>query len=138
MHKYMEIAIKEARKAYKKGEVPVGAVIVCDNKILAKAHNNRKKSNLTIGHAEILAINIANRKKKTWILDDCELYVTLEPCMMCAGAIVESRIKKIYCNLTKTNDCSMKWLKENNVQVIKDETSSENTLLLQSFFQKKR
>ena len=94
--KFMQEAIKEAEKAYKKFEVPVGAVIVKNGKIIAKAHNLKETKLDTTKHAEILAIQRASRKLKSWRLIDCEMYITLEPCTMCAGAIINSRIKKIY------------------------------------------
>lgn len=94
--KYMLEAIKEAEKAYKKLEVPVGAVIVKDGKIIAKAHNLKERKNDTTKHAEIIAIQRASKKLKSWRLIDCEMYITLEPCTMCSGAIINSRIKKIY------------------------------------------
>ncbi len=93
---YMEQALKEAEKAYKKLEVPVGAVIVKDGKIIAKGHNQKETKTDTTKHAEIIAIQKASKKLKSWRLTDCEMYVTLEPCTMCAGAIINSRIKKIY------------------------------------------
>ena len=93
---YMEQALKEAKKAYKKLEVPVGAVIVKDGKIIARAHNQKETKTDTTRHAEILAIQKASKKLKSWRLIDCEMYVTLEPCTMCAGAIINSRIKKIH------------------------------------------
>ena len=93
---FMEQAIKEAQKAYKKLEVPVGAIIVKDGKIIARAHNQKETKTDTTKHAEILAIQKASKKLKSWRLVDCEMYVTLEPCTMCAGAIVNSRIKKVY------------------------------------------
>lgn len=93
---YMKQALKEAEKAYKKLEVPVGAVIVKDGKIIARAHNQKETKTDTTKHAEILAIQKASKKLKSWRLIDCEMYVTLEPCSMCAGAIINSRIKKIY------------------------------------------
>ncbi len=89
------MALKEARKALKKNEVPIGAVIVRDNKVIAKAHNLREKNNLATSHAEILVIQKANKKLKSWRLDSCTLYVTIEPCPMCAGAIIQSRIKNV-------------------------------------------
>ena len=92
----MKEAIKEAKKAYKKEEVPVGAVIVKDGKIIARAHNLKETKKDAVGHAEILAIQKACKKLKAWRLLDCEMYVTLEPCSMCAGALINSRIKKIY------------------------------------------
>lgn len=94
--KYMKEALKEAQKAYEKLEIPVGAVIVKDNKIIARAHNLKETKKDTTNHAEILAIQKASKKLGAWRLNDCEMYVTLEPCSMCAGAIINSRIKKIY------------------------------------------
>ncbi len=94
--KFMKEALKEAKKAYDKLEVPVGAVIVKDGKIIARAHNLKETKLDTTKHAEILAIQKASKKLKSWRLLDCEMYVTLEPCSMCAGAIINSRIKKIY------------------------------------------
>lgn len=94
--KFMQEAIKEAQKAYKKLEVPVGAVIVKDGQIIARAHNLKETKFDTTKHAEILAIQKASKKLKSWRLLDCEMYITLEPCTMCAGAIINSRIKKIY------------------------------------------
>ena len=94
--KFMKEALKEAKKAYDKLEVPVGCVIVKDNKIIARAHNLKETKLDTTKHAEILAIQKASKKLESWRLLDCEMYITLEPCSMCAGAIINSRIKKIY------------------------------------------
>lgn len=95
MNKFMLIALKEAKKAYSKREVPVGAVIVKDDIVIAKAYNLREHRNTSLAHAEILAIEKACKKLKSWRLDGCIMYVTLEPCLMCAGAITQSRIKKV-------------------------------------------
>ena len=94
--KFMKEALKEAKKAYGKLEVPVGAVIVQDEKIIARAHNLKETKFDTTEHAEILAIQKASKKLNSWRLLDCEMYVTLEPCSMCAGAMINSRIKKVY------------------------------------------
>lgn len=94
--KFMKEALKEAQKAYKKLEVPVGAVIVKDGKIIARGYNQKESKTDTTKHAEIIAIQKASKKLKAWRLLDCEMYVTLEPCSMCAGAIINSRIKKVY------------------------------------------
>ena len=94
--KYMKEALKEAKKAYEKLEIPVGAVIVKDGKIIARAHNQKETKFDTTKHAEILAIQKASKKLKSWRLLDCEMYVTLEPCSMCAGAIINKRNKKVY------------------------------------------
>lgn len=95
-NKFMKQALKEAKKAYEKLEVPVGAVIVKDGKIIARAHNLKETKTDTTKHAEILAIQKASKKLESWRLLDCEMYITLEPCSMCAGAIINSRIKKVY------------------------------------------
>ena len=94
--KFMEEALKEAKKAYKKLEIPVGAVIVKDGKIIARGHNLKETKEDPTKHAEIIAIQKASKKLSAWRLIDCEMYVTLEPCAMCAGAIINSRIKKVY------------------------------------------
>lgn len=93
---FMKEAIKEAKKAYKKEEIPIGAVIVKDGKVIARGHNLKEIKKDTLKHAEIIAIEKASKKLDAWRLEDCEMYVTLEPCPMCAGAIIQSRIKKIY------------------------------------------
>lgn len=92
----MKIALKEAQKAYSKEEVPIGVVIVKDEKIIAKAHNLKEINKNCLEHAEIRAIKKASKKLDSWRLTDCELYTTLEPCPMCAGAILQARIKKVY------------------------------------------
>ena len=96
MNKFIDLAYKEAIKARELDEVPIGAVIVKDNKVIARAHNLKEKTNDPMGHAEILCIKKACKKVGDWYLKDCELYVTLEPCVMCAGAIINARIKKVY------------------------------------------
>ena len=93
--KYMKIAIEEAEKARSIGEVPIGAIIVLNGKIIAKASNRRETEQNAIAHAEIIAIQEACRKLGTWRLESAELYVTLEPCPMCSGAIILSRIQKV-------------------------------------------
>lgn len=93
--KYMYEAIKEAKKAEEIGEVPIGAVIVYKDEVIAKGHNVRETTQTTLSHAELIAIEKANGIIGSWRLEDCTLYVTLEPCPMCAGAIVQSRIKRV-------------------------------------------
>ena len=91
----MKLALKEAEKAYRDNDVPVGAVIVFKDEVVSKAHNQKVKKNNALCHAEIMAIDKAAKKIHNWHLDDMEMYVTLEPCAMCAGAIMQSRIKKV-------------------------------------------
>lgn len=93
---YMGEALKEAIKAFHKNEVPIGCVIVYKDKIISRAHNKRVKKESTIAHAEILAIEKANKVIGSWRLEDCDIYVTLEPCAMCAGAIMQARMRHIY------------------------------------------
>ena len=93
--KYMKEAMKQAKKAYQLGEVPIGCVIVHEGKIIGRGYNRRNTDKNTLAHAEITAINRASRIIGDWRLEDCTMYVTLEPCQMCAGAIVQSRMKKV-------------------------------------------
>lgn len=93
--KFMKLAYAEAQKAYAEDEVPIGCVIVCDDKVIARAHNRKEKKNCAVHHAEIECISKACRKLDNWNLKGCELYVTLEPCLMCTGAIINSRIDAI-------------------------------------------
>ena len=93
--KYMKAALREAKKAYKLDEVPIGCVIVQNNKIIARGYNRRNTDKNTLAHAEIAAIKKASKKTGDWRLEDCTMYVTLEPCQMCAGAIVQSRLGKV-------------------------------------------
>ena len=104
---YMKEALKEAKKAEAKLEVPVGAIIVKDDKIIARAYNQKETKLDPTKHAEIIAIQKACKKLKTWRLTGCKMYVTLEPCSMCAGAIIQSRIDKVYIGAMdeKTGSC---------------------------------
>ncbi len=144
--KFMMEALKEAKKAYDKLEVPVGAVIVKEGKIIARAHNLKETKTDTTKHAEILAIQKASRKLKSWRLLDCDMYVTLEPCSMCAGAMINSRIRKIYIGTqdAKTgavgsvfnlfNDYTFNHNVEAETGILKDECES----ILQQFFKELR
>lgn len=132
--KYMELAIKQAEKAYKLGEVPVGCVIVKDDKIIAKAHNMVEKKKDSTMHAEIIAIKKASKKLKNWRLLDCDMYVTLEPCLLCKSAIELSRIKNVYYSTISDNDINI-----NKTKYKQYKKYSKNTLeLLQIFFKKRR
>lgn len=123
MNIYIDAIINEAIKASNKKEVPVGAIIVRDNKILARAHNLRIKNNDVTCHAEILAIKKAAKKLKDWRLSDCDLYVTLEPCSMCMEVIRESRINNVYYLLTREK--SKKPFYKTNVRLIEDTLENE-------------
>lgn len=143
---YMKEALKEAKKSYKKGDVPVGAVIVKNNKIIAKAHNRKEKDKIATKHAEILAIEKACKKLNNWRLEGCTLYVTLEPCLMCAGAILQSRIEKlVYASdsekfgfVTSIENILNNKKNNHNVEIIKDICDLESRDLLVNFFKDKR
>ncbi len=140
----MKIALKQAIKAYHKKDVPVGAVIVKEGKIIAKAYNKKEKQNNAIMHAEIIAISRACKKLKTWHLENCILYVTLEPCMMCTGAIIQSRIKKIiyasknpnYGFISTNYDIKEKYDIES--YYTDDDYTKKSKNLLQQFFKEQR
>lgn len=143
---YMEEAIKLAEKAYQKNEVPIGAVIVKDGKIIAKAYNNRERSQQAINHAEILAIKKACKKLKSWRLNNCDMYVTLEPCSMCAGAILNARLNSVHIAcldethgavVSKYNLLSDGTL-YHKTAVIVGECENQSKQLLQTFFKKLR
>lgn len=113
------MAFDEALKAFNADEVPVGAVIVKDDEVLSFGHNLKESMECAIYHAEILAIIDATRVLKNWRLDDCDMYITLEPCPMCASAIKQSRIKNVYCGLSN--------LDENNTLIIRKIFEKDNT-----------
>ena len=144
--KYMDIAFFEANKAFNKGEVPVGAVIVKDEKIIAKAYNKKEKTCCAINHAEILAIKKATKKLKNWRLDGCDMYVTLEPCPMCASAIKQSRIKNVYSalsnkdknNILLVNKIFDKDTINSSVNFVNELSVEKSEALLQKFFAIKR
>ena len=144
--KFMKEALKEALKAYKKEEIPVGAVIIKDNKIIARAYNKKEEKLDTTKHAEILAIQKASKKLNSWRLTDCDMYVTLEPCSMCAGALIQARIRKVYIGTedTKTGACGsvLNLLEDykfnHNVNFEKGILGKECKDLLQSFFKELR
>lgn len=103
MNEFMEMALLEAEKARKREEVPIGAVIVKSGKVIAKGFNKREKTKSALNHAEVVAIRKACKKLKDWRLEGCEIYVTLKPCPMCAGAIANARIDKVYYGADETN-----------------------------------
>ena len=143
----MKIALKEAEKARTEDEVPVGAVIVKDDLIIARAHNMKESRQMATAHAEVLVIQKAARKLKTWNLQDCDLYVTLEPCMMCTGTIELSRINRLYygtsdpkggCVRTLVNIKETPHLNTYPKEIIPDILHDECADILTSFFKEKR
>ena len=140
--KWMQEALKEAKKAYGKLEIPVGAVIVKKGKIISRAHNLKETKKTAIAHAEILAIRKANKKLNNWRLLDCDIYVTLEPCDMCMGAIISSRIKNIYIGTLdpkKKQEIDIEnYKKEYGVNIKIGIMQKESEYILKDFFKKLR
>ena len=138
--KYIEELIRLANKAYQRDEVPVAAIIVCNNKIIAKAYNKRISTKYTISHAEIEAITQANRKIKDWRLNECVMYVTIKPCEMCEKVIRESRIEKVYYlvdrNLKKLQYSKTQFLKI--PEISSDESIKKYKNKLKNFWKNKR
>lgn len=136
----MKIAITEAKKAYNKGDVPVGAVIVYKDKVISKAYNKKEIKNNAVKHAELEAIEKACKKLKTWHLEECKLYTTLEPCMMCTGAILQSRIKYICYSTKNPNFGEINHLKkyDESIKIIKNVLHNESSDMLKRFFKEKR
>lgn len=144
--KYMTMALLEAKKSFNEDEVPIGAVLVKDGQVIAKAHNKIEQKQQAIAHAEILAIEKASKKLKSWRLDGVEMYVTLEPCPMCAGAIVNSRIDKVYFGAFEKKSGSA----ESKFKILSDSGLNHKTLyeggilenecstLIKSYFKGKR
>lgn len=143
---YMNIALNEARKAYLRGEVPVGCIIVLNDKIIARGHNLRESTGDILKHAELIAIKKASKKINDWRLEDSVMYVTLFPCSMCASAIVQSRIKKIVVG-APTKDKKIKEIVDlifegNNtspkIEVVENILEDECKNILSEFFEKRR
>ena len=141
---FMSLALKEAKKAYDIDEVPVGCVIVLNDKVIARAYNKREKDKSSIFHAEILAIKKASKKLDSGRLDDCNIYVTLEPCIMCAGAILQAKIKNLYYgakelrygSISLANIFSYKY--NYDISVLGGILEEESSMLISSFFKKLR
>lgn len=144
--RFMKEALRQAQKAMLLGEVPIGAVIVCDGKIIARGYNRRNTDHTTLAHAEITAIRKANRKVGDWRLEGCTLYVTLEPCQMCAGALVQSRIDRVVIGAPSyKSGCGGTLLNilQNNefnhqIDVTQGVMQEECTAILQQFFRELR
>ena len=144
--KYMKEAIRQARKAYALGEVPIGCVIVCGDKIIARGYNRRNTDKNTLSHAELNGIRKASRKLGDWRLEGCTLYVTLEPCQMCAGAIVQARIDRVVIGaMNPKAGCAGSVLNllemdgfNHKVQVTRGILEEECSTMLSDFFKKLR
>ena len=144
--KYMDMAIEEAKKAFEEDEVPIGCVIVKNNQILALTHNRKEQMNSATKHAEILAIEEASSKLNNWRLDGCDVYITLEPCPMCASALKQARVSHIFCGLSNSDfrnyEIVLKILEsdKNNasVPIINDLAVEKVGKIMKDFFRNRR
>ena len=132
---FMQLALEESKKAYDLGEVPVGAVIVLNNEVVGKGYNCKESHNNCLAHAEIIAINEACGNLKSWRLNNCVLYTTMEPCSMCCGAIIESRISKVIYALPSKNE-QMFYLSKDKLS--NNELVNQCLNLMHDFFKKLR
>lgn len=141
---FMKEALKLAKKAFYQNEVPVGAVVVLEGKIIARGYNRKEKDMRTTRHAEIIAIEKACKKLKNWRLTGCEIYVTLEPCMMCTGAILESRIKRVIYGASDPRMGFLRYFRENqppyagDVEITAGIMAEESSHLMKDFFKERR
>jgi tRNA(adenine34) deaminase len=144
--KYMKEALKQAKKALKAGDVPIGCVIVYEDRIIARGYNKRNAKKTTLAHAELLAMAKASKVIGDWRLEDCTMYVTLEPCQMCAGAIVQARIPKVVIGtMNPKAGCAgsvLNLLKieqfNHQVEVVYDVLKEECSIMLSDFFRSLR
>lgn len=135
---YMKKALEMAKKAYELDEVPVGCVVVHDGKIIASSYNRKELDGIATYHAEVLAISEACKKLSTWYLDECTLYTTMEPCMMCTGAIIQARIPKVVYGVNNDSFGFLSKLDSNKISVVSDVLKDECLHLLSTFFKNKR
>ena len=140
--RFMGEALKEASRAYQKKEIPIGAVIVKDGKIIARAHNKREKTKNALSHAEVLVINKACKRLKNWRLIDCDIFVTVEPCIMCLGALFNSRIRKLYFGApNKSNGVVIDYnttIQNHKIEAIGGVKENEAKLLMARFFKESK
>lgn len=144
--KYLKLAIEEGKKAYDENEVPIGAVIVKNDEIISIAHNQKEKNKCSLEHAEMIAIREATKKLGNWRLDDCDIYISLEPCPMCASAIKQSRIKNVYCALKNADENNTNIVRQifvdndinSSVNYYCDLMPEESGKMLKKFFAEKR
>ena len=144
--KFMDLAIEEAIKAFEEGEVPIGCVIVCENRVIAAAHNMKERMQCATKHAEILAVEKASEIFCNWRLDNCDVYITLEPCPMCASALKQARVRHIFCGLSNSDANNFKIISEifkkdkNNsgVSITNDLAVEKVKILMKKFFENRR
>lgn len=135
---YMNLALEEAKKAYLLDEVPIGCVIVRDGVIVSQAYNRKTLDNVATYHAEVVAIEEACQKLKTWYLDECTLYTTVEPCLMCTGAIIQARIPRVVYGTRNEAFGYLSKLEDTKVKIISGILKDECSQILTDFFKKQR
>ena len=136
---YYDILLKEAKKSLKSNDVPVSAIIVENDKIISKAHNSREKYKNVLKHAELIALEKACKSRKNWHLENCEIYITMEPCLMCMNAISQARIKKIYYILPNNKYKEIQNTMNNKIELIEvKKYQSDINEILKIFFKDKR
>ncbi len=144
--KYMDLAFKEAKKAFQQDEVPIGAVLVKNGQIIAKSHNNKEKKKCCLAHAELNVIKKASKKLNNWRLEDCDIYITLDPCPMCASAIKQARIKNVFSACSNLDNGNFDIIStifkvdstNNSVDFVSNLAENESKRLLNEFFELKR
>ena len=135
---YMNLALEEAKKADSLDEVPIGAVIVRDNEVIAATYNRKTLDNIATYHAEVLVIEEACRKLDTWYLDDCTLYTTVEPCMMCTGAIIQARIPRVVFGTNNENFGYLSKIIDSKIEIVSGLLKEECSDILTNFFKRQR
>lgn len=135
---YMKKALEQAKKAYDLNEVPIGSIIVKDNKIISTSYNRKEIDNIATYHAEIIAINKACKHLGTWHLEGCTLYTTVEPCLMCTGAILQSRISKVVYGTNNTAFGYLSKLEKTKIEIIPNILKEDCINILSNFFREQR
>ena len=134
----MKKALKEAKKAAILGDVPIGCIIVKEDHIISSAHNQKEIDNIATHHAEVLAINKACQQLKTWHLEECILYTTVEPCMMCTGAIIQSRISKVVYGTSNNTFGYLNKISNSKINIVPNILEEDCKNILSTFFKEKR
>lgn len=135
---FMRKALEQAKTAYEYGDVPIGCVIVKDNVIIASSYNRKEVDNIATYHAELLAINQACKRLGTWHLEECTLYTTVEPCLMCTGAILQSRISKVVYGASNEVFGYLSKLENSKLEILPNILKDECSSILSNFFRDKR
>ena len=139
--KYFDIVYEQANRAFNAGEIPVGCIIVKNNVVIARSHNKREKMNYVLGHAELLALQDASKLLGNWRLEGCDVYISLDPCPMCAAALAQARVRGIYCAVSSTNNDEKAIVNKiipKKTKFLSDLDVERSSTLLKNFFKNKR